>query len=593
VDSAIGRLDFFDLDLTQEANRSGSIEVNSGIYDLTIILSKDGLSAGLIEKVYIYGGLRTLADLDLSDIVFGDEVLIAGTLTITNNGGPTSGYVVNAYAAEADAYSESVPIGSVVSTTVGTSWEFLLEISASAYNALETSTASGKKVYLRAAHPDDLTDSSFKITENNVVTVDDLPASGAIGKSVSISVMSTIYTVYYEANGGSVSPDSEMAVEGSSVALPAPTRNGSSFDGWYSELSGGTKIGDAGASYTLTENTTLYAQWIDIRVTLTAGSAVDVAADDTTASVTFTGAAGLSLSIDDFIVSFGATFTGVSVAYDTAIVSIGFDENTSPEWTRSYTVFIASDSGVIKGDTTVTIIQAVKTFPGGITVDPPIIPGDALINLTGPVTPVLWLDGTITASVDNYYEFADSYSEVFTGSYSGAAWALQEDGRRKSPTIGNNGTTITRYNFTSTGLNASLVIRLDVSSESRYDWAFVGYLDSTASMDSYYDRISGSTSKTITISVPGAGSHFVEIGYGKDGSGSSGSDRARYMIDQQGPRGGFSWNLDCVAIAGQMAAALSLPARNYALGTHSLTVIATKNDGTSQSKTVNFTIVKE
>ncbi|MDR3170272.1 MAG: fibronectin type III domain-containing protein, partial [Treponema sp.] len=115
--------------------------------------------------------------------------------------------------------------------------------------------------------------------------------------------------------------------------------------------------------------------------------------------------------------------------------------------------------------------------------------------------------------------------------YSRDTWALQGDGRRKSPTIGDSGTTITRCTFASTGSDVSLVIHLDVSSEANYDFAFVGNLDSTASMSSCYDKISGSTSQTIIITIPTAGSHFVEIGYGKDGSVSNGSDCAWFMIE--------------------------------------------------------------
>jgi hypothetical protein len=54
----------------------------------------------------------------------------------------------------------------------------------------------------------------------------------------------------------------------------------------------------------------------------------------------------------------------------------------------------------------------------------------------------------------------------------------------------------------------------------------------------------------------------------------------------------INWYLDGVEVPGQTSA-LSLPACNYALGTHHLTVIATKNDDKSYSKTVDFTIVKE
>ena len=45
------------------------------------------------------------------------------------------------------------------------------------------------------------------------------------------------------------------------VTLPTPTRAGHVFNGWYTAASGGTKIGNAGASYCPTSATTIYAQW--------------------------------------------------------------------------------------------------------------------------------------------------------------------------------------------------------------------------------------------------------------------------------------------------------------------------------------------
>lgn len=46
-----------------------------------------------------------------------------------------------------------------------------------------------------------------------------------------------------------------------STTLPTLSRKGYTFDGWYTAASGGTKIGNGGASYTPTANTTLYAHW--------------------------------------------------------------------------------------------------------------------------------------------------------------------------------------------------------------------------------------------------------------------------------------------------------------------------------------------
>ena len=112
------------------------------------------------------------------------------------------------------------------------------------------------------------------------------------------------YTVTYNANSGSVSPASATAARTTSytfsswntakggggtaynpggtytanaaatlyaqwssststaaVTLPTPSRTGYNFNGWYTAASGGTKVGNAGASYTPTGSVTLYAQW--------------------------------------------------------------------------------------------------------------------------------------------------------------------------------------------------------------------------------------------------------------------------------------------------------------------------------------------
>lgn len=112
------------------------------------------------------------------------------------------------------------------------------------------------------------------------------------------------YTVTYNANGGSVSPASVSAARTTSytfknwntasggggtsyspsgtystnaaatlyaqwnsststaaVTLATPTNSGYTCNGWYTAASGGTKVANAGASYTPTGNITIYAQW--------------------------------------------------------------------------------------------------------------------------------------------------------------------------------------------------------------------------------------------------------------------------------------------------------------------------------------------
>ena len=70
------------------------------------------------------------------------------------------------------------------------------------------------------------------------------------------------YTVTYNANGGSCTTAS-ATYQGTALELPTPSRTGYTFNGWYTAASGGTKIGDAGATYTPSANITLYAQWTE------------------------------------------------------------------------------------------------------------------------------------------------------------------------------------------------------------------------------------------------------------------------------------------------------------------------------------------
>ena len=52
------------------------------------------------------------------------------------------------------------------------------------------------------------------------------------------------------------------------VTLPQAVRTGYVFNGWYTTISGGTKIGDAGSRYTPEKNITLYAHWSPISYTV-------------------------------------------------------------------------------------------------------------------------------------------------------------------------------------------------------------------------------------------------------------------------------------------------------------------------------------
>lgn len=67
------------------------------------------------------------------------------------------------------------------------------------------------------------------------------------------------YTYTYDANGGSVDPESVTAKYGTSTTFPLPVRTGYSFEGWKS-LNTGT-LYEAGYTRNITTNVTFVAQW--------------------------------------------------------------------------------------------------------------------------------------------------------------------------------------------------------------------------------------------------------------------------------------------------------------------------------------------
>ena len=73
----------------------------------------------------------------------------------------------------------------------------------------------------------------------------------------------------YSANGSAtLYAQYTSSTSTAAVTLPNPSRTGYSLNGWYTAASGGTKVGNGGASYTPTGNITLYAQWTGLASTI-------------------------------------------------------------------------------------------------------------------------------------------------------------------------------------------------------------------------------------------------------------------------------------------------------------------------------------
>lgn len=72
-----------------------------------------------------------------------------------------------------------------------------------------------------------------------------------------------IYTVNYNANGGSGAPGSQSKIQDTALTLSStkPTRTGYSFVNWNTKADGSGTAYKAGGTYTVNSGATLYAQW--------------------------------------------------------------------------------------------------------------------------------------------------------------------------------------------------------------------------------------------------------------------------------------------------------------------------------------------
>ena len=86
-----------------------------------------------------------------------------------------------------------------------------------------------------------------------------MPESNVVLQPVFVKYQTTEFIVIFDGNGGTPSVGSMTTTNQKLPSLPSASRSGSySFDGWYTEKSGGTKITTATI---FSANTTVYAHW--------------------------------------------------------------------------------------------------------------------------------------------------------------------------------------------------------------------------------------------------------------------------------------------------------------------------------------------
>jgi len=139
------------------------------------------------------------------------------------------------------------------------------------------------------------------------------------------------YTVTWNANGGSVSPSSNVVTAGSSVTAPTPTRSGYTFDYWYDNSF--SYVVGAGGSFTPPSSITMNASWTIIPVQnpeITSGPSISWASgNDFTLSATASNATNI-----EFQVQFANTNGGT--VQNTATYFMGASAGSRTTGSQSY-----------------------------------------------------------------------------------------------------------------------------------------------------------------------------------------------------------------------------------------------------------------
>ena len=208
------------------------------------------------------------------------------TFTISNTSPTRTGYNFLGWSKSSSATSASYsPGGTITVTSSGTTtlyavWEKKTYTISYNANGGTGAPASQTKTYGQALTLQSGTPSRSSASAGNYTVTYNVNGGNALNPSSVDAARTTTYTFknWNTASGGggtSYNPSDSYTANAAatmyaqwnsstttaSITLATPTKTGYTCNGWYTAASGGSKVGNAGASYTPTGNITLYAQW--------------------------------------------------------------------------------------------------------------------------------------------------------------------------------------------------------------------------------------------------------------------------------------------------------------------------------------------
>ena len=151
-----------------------------------------------------------------------------------------------------------------------------------------------------------------------------------------------------------------------STTLPTPTWTGHTFNGWYTEATGGSKIGNGGVNYTPSTDIILHAQWSETDYTVTMQQSPSVGATLTGATNTahYGGTINISATVPDgyqfvnWTSSPSVTFASATSA-STSFTMPASNVTITANYVQVYTVtFVHHDKGVFSGGSTEVLVPS-------------------------------------------------------------------------------------------------------------------------------------------------------------------------------------------------------------------------------------------
>ena len=190
-----------------------------------------------IKASYTEGGATKTATKDVTILVPIDTIIVSGGSSIN--------------AGSSQAYSCVAKMADGVTKDVAANWSI---DTGSSYGSISSSgilkanaTAAGKEIVIKVSY----TEGVITCTQKKTI-------------SVLQAVSSQNVTVLFESNGGSACDSRQYSIGGTYGSLPAPTKIGWSFGGWYSDSALTSRI--TSSSTVSSSATTLYAKWTDATV---------------------------------------------------------------------------------------------------------------------------------------------------------------------------------------------------------------------------------------------------------------------------------------------------------------------------------------